>query len=374
MATLKAALRVNQLDAQMLDDDIIGMLGELATPAFDFMPYGSLRRFHPTIKMIAKFMIWWFTVRQNLPLPGSKVQNVRHHGPCQPKLERAEFDQRLKLYSRYMFGFLTIILPWMVNELKIRLENRSDSLSQHEADRWLMIIRRLEALVDLFSFVNFLLFLKSGKQRNIVDKLLGLEMFEIDANASRQMSFEYMQHQLYWNTTTEMLLTVIPLINIHKVHSSSVRWVKTVIAARKDGLLGDAAQKIGYMFDEMRSFVAARLGRESPKDNDQVYREEIFAETVKRRLLENRLQDAWLDSGASCNSCGIQPISNPIKLIPCGHLVCYWCHASHASQSKLWYGKDSAITCPECNDVVKIEDFFYFTKRDRTGAIIGRKK
>ncbi|CAL5398031.1 unnamed protein product [Camellia sinensis] len=63
-----------------------------------------------------------------------------------------------------------------------------------------------------------LIFLYTGRYRNLIERVLQARLVYGSPNMNRAVSIEYMNRQLVWNEFSEMLLLLLPLVN-----SSSIK-------------------------------------------------------------------------------------------------------------------------------------------------------
>ncbi|KAF5741668.1 Peroxisome biogenesis protein 2 [Tripterygium wilfordii] len=93
-----------------------------------------------------------------------------------------------------------------------------DSEQRPLARRAWVLIQRIEGLYKAASFCNLLIFLYTGRYRNLIERVLKARLVYGSPHMNRAVSFEYMNRQLVWNEFSEMLLLLLPLLN-----SSSVK-------------------------------------------------------------------------------------------------------------------------------------------------------
>ncbi|KAK9148648.1 hypothetical protein Scep_007405 [Stephania cephalantha] len=82
------------------------------------------------------------------------------------------------------------------------------------------LINNVEGFYKAASFSNLLVFLYTGRYRNLIERVLRARLVYGSPNMNRAVSFEYMNRQLVWNEFSEMLLLLLPLFK-----SSSVRKI-----------------------------------------------------------------------------------------------------------------------------------------------------
>lgn len=93
-----------------------------------------------------------------------------------------------------------------------------DSEQRSLARRAWFIIQRIEGFYKAAAFSNLLIFLYTGRYRNLIERALRARLVYGSPHMNRAVSFEYMNRQLVWNEFSEMLLLLLPLLN-----SSSIK-------------------------------------------------------------------------------------------------------------------------------------------------------
>ncbi|XVF74553.1 hypothetical protein PTKIN_Ptkin13bG0119100 [Pterospermum kingtungense] len=94
-----------------------------------------------------------------------------------------------------------------------------DSEQRPLARRVWGLMQRIEGLYKAASFGNLLIFLYTGRYRNLIERALRARLVYESPNMNRAVSFEYMNRQLVWNEFSEMLLLLLPLLNSSTVKS-----------------------------------------------------------------------------------------------------------------------------------------------------------
>jgi len=195
----------------------------------------------------------------------------------------------------------------------------------------------LSRLTDLIStshsiaaFVSFLVFLVNGRYRTLVDRLIRMRLTPPSAQASREVSFEYLNRQLVWHAFTEFLLFLLPLVGISRWRRWISRaWRKTVNALKTSGEEEEATGKQGEL-----AFLPERTCA-------ICYRDQNPAAATESDVL------AASASGGISGSAQTD-ITNPYETIPCGCVYCYICIVQkvEAEEGQGW-------VCLRCGEVVK---------------------
>lgn len=195
----------------------------------------------------------------------------------------------------------------------------------------------LSRLTDLIStshsiaaFISFLVFLVNGRYRTLVDRLLRIRLTPPSAQASREVSFEYLNRQLVWHAFTEFLLFLLPLVGISRWRRWISRaWRKTVNALKSSGDEEEAAEKQGEL-----AYLPERTCA-------ICYRDQNPAAATESDVL------AASASGGISGSAQTD-ITNPYETIPCGCVYCFVCIVQkvEAEEGQGW-------VCLRCGEIVK---------------------
>ena len=145
-------------------------------------------------------------------------------------------------------------------------------------------MRRVEGAYRALSLLNALVFLREGRFRSLLERLVGARAVYRHTNAPRAVSYEYLNRQLVWGELSELLLFMLPLFNTDAVKRGLRRLLPRPAAG-----------------------VAAGTGRQS-----------------------------------ACGICGAAfPLPLPAVALPCGHVHCYFCLRASTQA-------DPDFECPAC--------------------------
>lgn len=183
---------------------------------------------------------------------------------------------------------------------------------------------------SIAAFVSFLVFLVNGRYRTLVDRILRIRLTPPSAQASREVSFEYLNRQLVWHAFTEFLLFLLPLVGISRWRRWVSRaWRKTVNTLKSSGDEEETAEKQGEL-----AFLPERTCA-------ICYRDQNPAATTESDVL------AASASGGITGSAQTD-ITNPYETVPCGCVYCFVCIVQ-----KIESEEGQGWVCLRCGDIVK---------------------
>lgn len=149
-----------------------------------------------------------------------------------------------------------------------------------------MSLTIISGVIQLASLVNFLVFLRKGRHPVLAERVAGARAVSSKANATRDITYQYMNRELLWHGFAEFLIFLLPLIDVRKVRTTLYSAV----------------------------FGGEGSGVDGAGDGDAVWRQ--------------------------CGLCGEWP-TLPHRT-GCRHVFCYYCIKSHSSDG------GGAASCPTC--------------------------
>lgn len=211
--------RVNQVDAARLDVEMSAMLKEQLVKVFSVMKPGLLFQYEAELDAFLEFLIWRFSIWVDKPTPGNALMNLRYRddyamttrGEIRTGLEGPGLTIAQKIW--YCVATVGGQYIWTRLQSFFAFRRGADSNQRSAGHRAWFIIQRIEGFYKAASFTNLLIFLYSGRYRNLIERALGARLVYGSPHMNRAVSFEYMNRQLVWNEFSEMLLLLLPILN-----------------------------------------------------------------------------------------------------------------------------------------------------------------
>lgn len=305
-----SVMRVNQLDAQTLDDDLQQLLWAGLERVFRHGADGALLDWRPELQAALSLLVFGSTVGRDQATPGLELQNLILSGDGQ-RVPGRQY-RRLSRRQKVMLGLCWIAVPWMWERISTRMA-RGGWRARGGAIRRLVYraAHFLHGAWRCAEFINFLVFLSGGRYRSLVERLLRVRTAYINPRASRALSFEFMNQYLVWRSVSQFLLFALPLVNFSALRSRLARALATV------------------------------RGRNPAKENA-----------------------AAAAGPLRCRRCGTTPIIVPVRAHGCRHVFCYCCI------KPLMQAGGGRTTCPVdgCGTVVaKLDRVEYIWPTTGTG-------
>ncbi|KAJ5678876.1 hypothetical protein N7462_007120 [Penicillium macrosclerotiorum] len=327
----RPAFRVGQVDAELLDEELLGLLkGQVGDALKYFGPQMREDWSHEILfalrAILFKLSIWDHNASYGAALQGLQYTDSRSKGPVHSPPTK---------WQKTMYGLLTVGGRYAWDKWESWL------IGQEGSDRYMkpsQEVRMFSRLTDLAStthsvaaFVSFLVFLVNGRYRTLIDRILRIRLTPPSAQASREVSFEYLNRQLVWHAFTEFLLFLLPLVGISRWRRWISRaWRKTVNALRSSGDEEGSDKKQGEL-----AFLPERTCA-------ICYREQNPAATTEGEVLAASASAGGLTGSAQTD------ITNPYETAPCGCIYCFVCIVE-----KLEAEEGQGWVCLRCGEIVK---------------------
>lgn len=319
--------RVGQVDAELLDGELLDILKDQVCEALKYFGGGHLHDDWSAEIMLAlraalfKLTVWDHDATYGAALQNLKYTDARTKGPVLAAPSRVQ---------KSLYGLVTVFGGYAWTRWEDWLVEHEDSYDEPNP-RLRQMSRLTSALSNAYSgaaFVSFLVFLCHGRYRTLLDRVLRMRLAPPTSQVSREVSFEYLNRQLVWHAFTEFLLFVLPLIGIQRWRRWITRtWRKTKDIVRTGPQDGDKT-KGEYGFLPERTCAICYQDQ-----NDNATSEtEIMAVAASSGVVGSAQTD----------------ITNPYETIPCGCIYCFVCLATRLEREE-----GEGWTCLRCGEHVK---------------------
>jgi peroxin-2 len=332
----RPAFRVGQVDAELLDEELLNLLKKQAGEGLKLFGAHLKDEWNAEISSVLRAILWKLSIWDHGASYGASLQGLKYvdartattaAGPAATKLQRIAYGL-LTVGGRYAWT------RW------------EDHLSSVESgyDEPSSAIKRLSRLTTFFStshniaaFASFLVFLYNGKYRTLTDRLLRMRLVPSSNQTSREVSFEFLNRQLVWHAFTEFLLFLLPLVGISRWKRWIARaWKKTknVVHSLTTGKRGEDEDEEALQAGELH-FLPERTCAICYQDQSPAggqSEQDVISAGTNTGIIGNALTD----------------ITNPYETAECGCIYCYMCLARRieAEEGEGW-------VCLRCGELVK---------------------
>ncbi|KAJ8590868.1 hypothetical protein M405DRAFT_895709 [Rhizopogon salebrosus TDB-379] len=217
-------IRVGQLDAELLDAELVHILTEPVSKALGTVSASMKARYEPELALLVQLVLYRFSVWSSGASYGAMLQGLRYSVSSPGSSSRLSSPPRRLLI---IHGALTILVPYLRNRIHAYALSRAwpDAPTSDIRRRAWTALMNIEAAHGAFSLANFVAFLWDGRYRTIVDRVLSMRLDPAQVLIKREVSYEFMNRQMVWHAFTEFLLFLLPLI---KPRSLTRRFTSTL--------------------------------------------------------------------------------------------------------------------------------------------------
>ena len=310
-------LRVAQVDAGRLDDELVSLLREQFNRVFAMVFPGAVTRRQSELTLLLDALVFYFTVWSHRPTPGMELMNLRYRderpssssssgssSSSQRSTGRTGMEgAKLSVSQRLLYGtaFVGGRFAWS----KLRRAIGAGRWADEPEGSWRRVassaVNALEATYSALALVNLLAFLNRGRYRTLTERALRTRLVYGEPHARRMVSYEYLNRQLVWREVSELALFVLPMVSAPGLRRAASRAFGGGPGGAPGGDPGGGAEG----------------GAEGCR-------------------------------GGPCVECGGEPAGARYASTPCGHAFCYYCAASRAGTRG-----DRGYTCPRCREPVR---------------------
>lgn len=324
----RPAFRVGQVDAELLDEDLLSQLRDQVGEAFKYFGGNIKDDWSAEILLALRAVLFKLTIWDHDATYGAALQNLkytdaRRDGPVLTPPSK---------WQKSLYGLVTVGGKYGWTKLENWLIDKDNGYDEPSPTvrRLSAITSRLTTLHSVAAFASFLVFLLHGRYRTLLDRVLKMRLAAPTSQVSREVSFEYLNRQLVWHAFTEFLLFVLPLVGINRWRRWLNRtWRKTKEIVRGGGSAeSSSAEKKGeYAFLPERTCAICYQDQ-----NSATTETEVLAAAASTGVVGSAQTD----------------ITNPYETIPCGCIYCYVCLATRLEREE-----GEGWTCLRCGELVK---------------------
>ncbi|KAI9101301.1 Pex12 amino terminal region-domain-containing protein [Phlyctochytrium arcticum] len=220
-------LRVSQLDGELLDTELTGMVKEQFSSIFSLFDRRTRDEYDPEITAFLQYLMCHMSIYSMGATYGLQLQNLKYRNEARHggNVEVSAIDAPLSTWQKIAHAIAHVGGRW--GWLRINRYATTHEWSERPEDDWRnktwQYLQKGETIYKVLSLANFLVFLYNGKYRSVLDRILRMRLVYNRREMNRQVSFEFMNRQLVWHAFTEFLLFLVPLINVERVKNSVAR-------------------------------------------------------------------------------------------------------------------------------------------------------
>lgn len=324
------AFRVGQVDAELLDEELLELLKNQAGEGLKLLGAHLKDDWSAEIGAALRAILWKLSIWDHGASYGASLQGLKYTDARSAPTAAREATR----WQRAAYGLITVggRYAWT------RWEDRLSSL-ENGYDEPSPLISRLSRLTtfannthNIAAFFSFLVFLYNGKYRTLTDRILRLRLVPSTNQTSREVSFEYLNRQLVWHAFTEFLLFLLPLVGIS-------RWRRWLAKAWKKTTQTVTRLRSGTATTEEEDVQRGELAFLPERTCAICYQDQNPAGGQS----EQEVISAGANSGITGSAA--TDITNPYEAVPCGCIYCYVCLAQRIEAEE-----GEGFTCLRCGE------------------------
>ncbi|KAL2130518.1 hypothetical protein VTI74DRAFT_6280 [Chaetomium olivicolor] len=329
----RPAFRVGQVDAELLDEELVELLRGQVGDALKYVGGGHgaagtnnpiLHDWEDEISLALRAVLFKLTVWDHDATYGAALQNLkytdaRRDGPALVPPSR---------WQKSLYGLVTVGGRYLWAKWENWLMEQDDGFEGpgprvQRLSRWTSTLSTMHAAA---AFASFLVFLLHGRYRTLLDRVLRMRLAPPTSQVSREVSFEYLNRQLVWHAFTEFLLFVLPLVGINRWRRWLARtWRKTKKIMSSGEGAGD--EKKGEY-----AFLPERTCAICYQDQNSATSESDLMAVASTGVVGSAQTD----------------ITNPYEAIPCGCTYCFVCLATRIEREE-----GEGWSCLRCGELIR---------------------
>ncbi|KAF1955057.1 hypothetical protein CC80DRAFT_493398 [Byssothecium circinans] len=333
------AFRVGQVDAELLDDELLYLLKGQVVEGLKHFGTHIADLYTAEILLGLRLVLFKLSIWNNDASYGAHLQGLRYTDARSTTPDRP----RPTTWQKAAYGILTVGGRYAWTKWEDYLLAASEDYT-HAPSETLQFASRVtesfNSLHDFASLASFLVFLVNGRYRTLTDRLLRLRLTPTSHSTSREVSFEYLNRQLVWHAFTEFLLFLLPLVGIsrwRRILSRTWRKLRTSLLA----LFGRSPQP--SQDDETTDAKPAGELSFLPERTCAIcYRDQNPTTSTEADILTQSAGGGGVVGSAATD------ITNPYEAVPCGCVYCFACLAQRIANEE-----GEGWTCLRCGEIVK---------------------
>ncbi|KAG6004922.1 peroxisome assembly protein (Peroxin-2) [Claviceps lovelessii] len=330
----RPAFRVAQVDAELLDEELVDLLKAQVAEALKYFAGGHLQDdWSAEIMLALRAVLFKLTVWDHDATYGAALQNLQYTDARQPGPLLTP-PSRLQ---KSLYGLVTVFGKYAWTRWEDWLLGQDDGYDHPPSPRIRRLSRwtsRLTTMHSTAALASFLVFLLHGRYRTLLDRILRMRLAPPTSQVSREVSFEYLNRQLVWHAFTEFLLFILPLIGINKWR----RWLGKTWRKAKE-----LVKTNGQDDDDDLSAAKGEYGFLPERTCAICYQDQNDSATTETEVMAA----AAAGSGGVIGSAQTD-VTNPYETIPCGCIYCFVCLATRLDREE-----GEGWTCLRCGQHVK---------------------
>ncbi|KAI9801899.1 MAG: peroxisome assembly protein (Peroxin-2) [Piccolia ochrophora] len=350
----RPAFRVGQIDAELLDDELLellkGQVGEglkyfgVRIPLLPLLANAHRLQTHlrddytPEISLALRALLFKLSFWDHSTTYGAALQNLRYTDARSASLTHPPPTT----LQKSLYGLFTVAGPYTWHKWETHLLSSSpppDPLLPR-------LTNLLSTTYTAAKLGTFLLFLLNGRHHDLLSHVLRVRLVPRTGHVVREVSFEYLNRQLVWHAFTEFLLFVLPLVGISRWRRWATRaWRKAKSLTRRRKRKPSSSDNAHQQVDDPDS----DTDDDPPSAGELSFLPEHTCPICfSAQTNPDPTHPSATTVGSNLAAAAQTSVTNPYAARPCGCVYCYVCiaQALEAEEGEGW-------VCLRCGAVVR---------------------
>ncbi|KZS97782.1 hypothetical protein SISNIDRAFT_436411 [Sistotremastrum niveocremeum HHB9708] len=349
--------RVGQLDAELLDTELIELLKQPISKALRLIDSTVQGNTEPELTLLLRVVLYKLSIWDRGASYGAWLQNLHLTRPTSSTQNNSSLTPAgLPRKLMVLHGFLTIVVPYLYTRCRDHaLSHAWPDIPSYDLRRKLWnALSFSEASHNALSLVGFLAFLWDGRYRTLTDRLLRLKLTPTRRASTRNVSYEFMNRQMVWHAFTEFLLFLLPLVNTRRLRRHAKQTVHDFTSSLSQYLLRSTSGKMISEEAEKRHEKGKSVALKGkywslPERECAICAEDALSRSTSKGIPATNLTDSDTPKN---------PIHVPY-VASCGHTYCYFCLADRLL--RVAEDGDSGWNCLRCTEKITTIDRLQYT-------------
>jgi peroxin-2 len=350
----KPAFRVGQVDAELLDEELLELLKAQVGEGLKYYGTHLQTDFSAEILLVLRALLFKLTMWDHNASYGASLQGLRYtdaRGMAGNKPQSLLSAPTPKTWQKAVYGAVTVFGRYAWTKWEGYLIDQEGGYDTPSASirRLSEVTNTLSNIHNVASLTSFLAFLLTGRYRTLLDRILRLRLVPSGAQATRELSFEYLNRQLVWHAFTEFLLFLLPLVGVSRWRRIMARLWRKAVANTKNFFWPSATANEGAEDEDRygKKRTGGELGFLPERTCAICYSDQNPIAGVGGEGQEALLGAVGGGGGGGVVGSASTDITNPYEAMPCGDVYCFVCLAQ-----KIEAEEGDGWTCLRCGELV----------------------
>jgi peroxin-2 len=384
-------LRVNQLDALVLDNEVAMLLLQQFKRIFvnsHFVTRETYDAYEPEADLIVWLILYSGSILLNRPTPGNIFMSLKYRNNAMFQSKRSRGAMTLlgdepTIRQRILWITLTAIVPYCWLRLKRFMQQWGWSQEKDEEDfedddktgyiwhvwkhRFYNLCTIFESIYQMSRFINFILFLRVGEFRSLVDRILQMRLVYSRDASTRALSFEYLNRDLLLNSAQDFALFLMPILNFGPAIRSASRGIRQ-FGATVGHVTGIRKRKKNKFKKKVKKINNKKVKKRVRFADDEISNKK---EDLNKEADSSQNKNSS-DIDLTCRKCNANPACMPYKM-PCGCVFCYFCLRTGLHERRGTNGEEM-MYCLYCDTKITLPSIEEMEEMKRNSRSSRKKK